>query len=241
MPSAHRGPPDSVAVPAPELLPAAPTLDYERALAAGGLRVIAGIDEVGRGCLAGPVVAAAVILPVKSAIARRLSGVRDSKMLSPARRVMLAEAIRAHAIAWAIGCAGVEEITERNIVGATRLAMRRAIALLDPAPQALLLDAIALPQIPLPQTSLIKGDQRSLSIASASILAKVARDALMADLDRQHPGYGFAQHKGYGTPEHLAALATRGPCPIHRVTFAPVRVLCEAATDQPDDGRQCPI
>lgn len=199
----------------------------ERFLAEQGHLAVAGLDEVGRGCLAGPVVAAAVILPLDDAIEGDLAGVRDSKQLSATRREQLAVMIRARACAWAVGSADVATIDAHNILNATRLAMHDALRQLDPAPTALLLDAIRLPAVPLPQTPLIKGDQRSFSIAAASILAKVARDTLMVDLERVFPGYGFAQHKGYGTASHLAALRQLGPCPAHRRSFAPVRALCE--------------
>lgn len=212
---------DLSAVPCP--WGTAPTFVAERWLHAQGHLLVAGLDEVGRGCLAGPVLAAAVILPDYAAIEADLAGVRDSKQLAAARREQLAVVIRQRALAWAVGSADVAAIDRHNILQATRLAMQAALRQLNPAPTALLLDAIRLPAVPLPQTPLIKGDQRSLSIAAASILAKVARDALMRQLDQQHPGYGFAQHKGYGTPQHLAALQALGPCAAHRRSFAPVR------------------
>jgi ribonuclease HII len=207
----------------------APTLVAERFLAAQGHLVVAGLDEVGRGCLAGPVVAAAVILPLDDAIEADLAGVRDSKQLSASQRERLAVRIRQRARALAIGQSDVATIDAHNILGATRLAMHDALRQLVPAPTALLLDALTLPAIALPQTPLIKGDQRSLSIAAASIVAKVARDQLLRDLDSHYPGYGFAQHKGYGTAQHLDALARLGPCPEHRRSFAPVRALIQAA------------
>lgn len=188
-----------------------------------GYTLVAGLDEVGRGCLAGPVVAGAVILPEDNTIEADLFGVRDSKELSATRRVTLAHIIRDRALAWSIGIGDITAIEQLNILGATRHAMHDALSQLQPQAQALLLDAIRLPRIPLPQVPLIKGDRRSLSIAAASILAKVARDALMEVMDVQHPGYGFAQHKGYGTPQHLTALTALGPCAIHRRTFAPVK------------------
>lgn len=214
---------DASAIPCP--WGSAPSLVAEMALSAHGFRHVAGLDEVGRGCLAGPVVAAAVVLPAAAAVVTELDGVRDSKQLSAARRVRLAEAIRRHAVAWAIGIIEVAAIDEHNILNATRLAMIAALVQLDPSPTALLLDAMRLPTCTLPQVPIIKGDQRSLSIAAASIIAKVARDALMTDLDAIYPGYGFAHHKGYGTAEHLAALQHLGPCPIHRRSFAPVKML----------------
>ncbi len=214
----------------------APSLVVERDLAARGLALVAGVDEVGRGCLAGPVLAAAVILPLHGAIESDLAGVRDSKTLTARQRDRLATLIRRHALACAVGSAEVEAIATYNILGATRQAMRDAIARLDPQPDALAIDAIRLPGVGLPQTPIIKGDQRSLSIAAASILAKVARDALMIELDALFPGYGFACHKGYGTARHLAALAALGPCPQHRATFAPVRTLID-----PDRPRQAAL
>ncbi len=218
--------PDLSAVPCP--WGTVPTLVAERFLVARGWLTVAGLDEVGRGCLAGPVVAAAVILPLDAGIEADLTGVRDSKQLSARQRERLATVIRARAVAWAVGQSDVATIDAQNILRATRLAMHAALRRLAVAPAALLLDALRLPDVPLPQTPLIKGDQRSLSIAAASILAKVARDALLCDLDVQYPGYGFAQHKGYGTAHHLAALARLGPCPEHRRSFAPVRALLEA-------------
>ncbi|HKD76587.1 MAG TPA: ribonuclease HII [Ktedonobacterales bacterium] len=217
---------DVSAVPCPE--GAAPTLIAERFLCEQGYVHCAGLDEVGRGCLAGPVVAAAVILPLDDHAEADLDGVRDSKQLTPASREKLAALIRQRAFAWAVGVADVAAIECHNILGATRLAMQDALLHLDPAPDALVLDALTLPRVTLPQVPLIRGDQRSLSIAAASILAKVTRDRLMAALDAIHPGYDFARHKGYGTPTHLAALAALGPCPQHRRTFAPVRRLLEA-------------
>jgi ribonuclease HII len=216
---------DDGAVPCP--LGAVPTLVAERYLCQQGRIAVAGLDEVGRGCLAGPVVAAAVILPLDDAVEADLDGVRDSKQLSAARRDTLACIIRSRAVAWGIGLSDVATIDRQNILRATRLAMMSALRQLSIPPDALLLDAIRLPDVALPQTPLIKGDQRSLSIAAASILAKVARDDMMAALDAEHPGYDFARHKGYGTAQHLAALTRLGPCPIHRRSFAPVRALLD--------------
>ena len=216
---------DLSAVPCP--WGAVPTLVAERHLYHHGYLAVAGLDEVGRGCLAGPVVAAAVILPLDTAIEADLAGVRDSKQLTPKRREQLAHIIQGRACGWAVGHAGVAAIDQHNILRATRLAMQDALRQLDPAPTALLLDAIRLPAVSLPQVPLIKGDQRSFSIAAASILAKVARDALMCEFDDIYPGYGFAQHKGYGTPHHMAALQQLGPCAQHRRSFAPVRALLD--------------
>ena len=214
---------DPTAVPCP--WGTAPSLVAEHYLASLGFTAIAGIDEVGRGCLAGPVVTAAVILPLNETITQDLAGVRDSKMVSAAQRERLADRIRLHACCWSIGVMDVATIDTHNILQATRMAMVAAIAACTISPTALLLDAIKLPTVTLPQVSLIKGDQRSLSIAVASIIAKVTRDQMMRDYERDYPDYGFARHKGYGTPYHLNALKNHGPTPIHRASFAPVKAL----------------
>jgi len=195
------------------------------ALLRQGYYFIAGLDEAGRGCLAGPVVAAAVILPTSNNAC--LAAVRDSKQLSPHSRERLYQVIMQHAIAVGVGIGSVELIDERNILQATKYAMRCAFNQLSTPPQALLLDALLLPDIPLPQRAIIKGDCSCLFIAAASIIAKVTRDRLMLQLHEQYPVYGFAQHKGYGTQTHLAALREHGVTPIHRKTFAPVRELLE--------------
>ena len=195
------------------------------ALLSQGYCSIAGLDEAGRGCLAGPVVAAAVILPFDDNCQVHLNGVRDSKQLTAQARDRLYEIIIQHALAVGVGMGSVELIDERNILQATKHAMRAAIAQLSIPPQALLLDALLLPDIPLPQRSIIKGDTLCLSIAAASIIAKVTRDRLMLQLHDQYPAYGFAQHKGYGTQAHLAALRQYGATPLHRRSFAPVREL----------------
>jgi ribonuclease HII len=181
--------------------------------------MIAGIDEVGRGPLAGPVVAGAVILPGGV----WLPGLNDSKRLSPGRRTELAALIKERALAWAVAEVSVAYIDQYNIRQAALEAMRRCVRGLAVTPDYLLVDVMMIPQLAIPQTSLIRGDSRSASIAAASILAKAARDELMERFDPVYPGYGFGRHKGYGTPEHLAALARLGPCPIHRYSFAPVR------------------
>ncbi len=191
----------------------------ERDLWSVGCQMIAGIDEVGRGPLAGPVVAGAVILPGGV----WLPGLNDSKRLSPGRRTELAAMIKERALAWTVAEVGVAYIDQYNIRQAALEAMRRCVAGLAVPPDYLLVDGMVIPQLKIPQAGLIRGDSRSASIAAASILAKVARDELMERLDPVYPGYGFARHKGYGTPEHLAALARLGPCPIHRYSFAPVR------------------
>ena len=180
--------------------------------------LIAGIDEAGRGPLAGPVFAAAVILDP----AHPLRGLRDSKTLTGLRREVLAGEIRAHALAWAVASADVAEIDALNILQATLLAMRRAVEALRVAPARALVDGNHCPRLACPVQAIVKGDRDVAAISAASILAKTARDALLVALDTQYPQYGFAQNKGYGTPEHLAALARHGPCPIHRRTFAPV-------------------
>ncbi len=191
-----------------------------------GYSFIAGLDEVGRGCLAGPVLAAAVILPLQDEnLASHLAGVRDSKQLTAQAREQLYEVILHHALSIGIGMGSVALIDERNILQATKYAMKAALSQLTIAPQALLLDALRLPDIPLPQRSIIKGDTLCLSIASASIIAKVTRDRLMLHLHEQYPLYGFDQHKGYGTPAHLAALQQYGVTPLHRTTFSPIREM----------------
>lgn len=179
----------------------------------------AGVDEAGRGPAAGPVVAAAVILG-----RAQIDGLADSKLLSPARRSRLAEEIRAAAVAWAIAEASVQEIEEMNVLRATLLAMRRAIESLRPQPACCLIDGpTPVRGLQIPQRTIVRGDRTCPDISAASILAKTYRDALMVRLDREYPGYGFARHKGYVTPEHLAALRDLGPCPIHRMGYAPVR------------------
>ena len=210
----------------PRLLPAAPDLSFESAFWTQGLPYIAGIDEAGRGCIAGPVAAAAVVLPDDPAIMALLEGVRDSKELTPALREALAVRIKKVAVCWGVGFASSHEIDAFKIVCAIHMAAQRALKSLSHAPQHLLLDYIFLPDDPTPQTALIKGDARSLSIAAASILAKTARDAQLCALEGEYPGYGFVQHKGYGTRGHLEALGRLGPCPIHRHTFSPVRDVC---------------
>lgn len=205
------------------LAPASPNFTFEQPLWAAGVRFVAGIDEAGRGAWAGPVAAAALLLPCDPSLARVLEGVRDSKQLTPAERASWAERLAAVAVAWQVGYASCEEIDLLGILPATRLAASRALEALPVAPQHLLLDYLFLPESPLPQTALVRGDARSLSIAGASILAKTARDARLRELDGCFPGYGFASHKGYGTPGHLEALLRLGPCPIHRRSFAPVK------------------
>jgi ribonuclease HII len=180
-----------------------------------------GVDEVGRGALAGPVVAAAVVLRRHA----RLDGVRDSKLLTARRRERLDAVIRATALAWGVGSASQRTIDRDNILEATLAAMRRAVARLKLRPELVLVDGPAVPDVGLPCTGIVGGDNRSLSIACASIVAKVYRDSMMTRLDRLAPGYGFSRHKGYGTAGHLAALNRLGPSPIHRRSFAPVAAL----------------
>lgn len=201
-----------------------PTLTCETRLWAAGYRRVAGLDEVGRGAWAGPVVAAAVILPPdEPELDRCLAGVRDSKTLTAARREALLEIVQEHALAWRVGAVPPDEIDELGIVPATRKAMSVALQALSPPADYLLLDHITLPDVPLPQHSLPKGDVHVLSIAAASIVAKVSRDRMMVELEVRFPGYGFAQHKGYGTAAHRAALLELGPSAIHRHSFAPLR------------------
>jgi ribonuclease HII len=200
-----------------------PNLRFERAYWTRELNHVAGLDEVGRGAWAGPVLAGAVILPCQCKDWRLLRHVRDSKLLSPRQRQALCAPIRSVALAHAIGMATREEIDRLGIVPATRLAMQRAVAALSIPPDALLVDALELSDLTLPQMAIIRGDQRSLSIACASILAKVARDEMMVELDAELPGYAFARHKGYGTAAHRAALEKLGACREHRTSFAPVR------------------
>ncbi|WP_144461390.1 ribonuclease HII [Siminovitchia fortis] len=191
---------------------------HEERLRAQGFRLISGIDEAGRGPLAGPVVAAAVILNENS----RIYGLDDSKKLSEAKRTELFDRIHEEAEAIGIGIIPSEEIDRLNIYQAVKKAMKLAVSELAVQPDFLLLDAMKI-EAPYPQESIIKGDADSISIAAASIIAKVTRDRLMAGYDRQYPGYGFGIHKGYGTKVHLDALKKLGPCPIHRQSFAPVQ------------------
>ncbi|SEK37878.1 RNase HII [Carnobacterium iners] len=193
-------------------------LENEELIWANGLSWIAGIDEVGRGPLAGPVVAAAVILPKDF----QILGINDSKQLSSEKREQLFIEIQKHALGIGIGVKDQDIIDDVNIYQATKLAMLEAIQHLPQVPEYLLIDAMRLPT-PIPQESLIKGDSKSLSIAAASIVAKVTRDRMMVEYDRLYPGYGFAQNSGYGTKLHLAGLEKIGVCPIHRHSFAPVR------------------
>jgi ribonuclease HII len=203
-------------------MPKLPSFAEEKLLEAQGYRLIAGVDEVGRGALAGPVVAAAVILSYQRD-APWLNQVKDSKQLSAARRQILSHHIHEIAISIGIGITPNDTIDNQDIIRATRLAMKSAIDQLSPPPESLLIDYMLLPEVPLPQKGIKDGDSLCFSIACASIIAKVARDRLMIEFDRVHPGYGLAQHKGYGTREHLSCLHRLGPSPIHRQSFKPVR------------------
>lgn len=190
----------------------------ERELRARGFHAVAGVDEVGRGALFGPVVAGAVILSPE----RPVRGLDDSKLLEPERREVLSERIRERAAAWAVAAVDAATIDHVNIYQATRIAMRMAVSRLNPAPDFLLVDAVPI-DLPLPQRSLIKGDARCHAIAAASIVAKVYRDACMRVWDEVFPEYGLASHKGYSTPEHYQALEKYGLTPLHRLSFEPVR------------------
>jgi len=193
------------------------TLRYEKRAWGSGARLVAGVDEVGRGSLFGCVVAAAVILDPTY----RVRGLRDSKLLLPERREVLAQRIREHAVAWAVAAVDAARIDQINIYHASRAAMRDAVLQLAPMPDHLLIDALKI-DCELPQNAIIHGDALSASIAAASILAKVERDRMMCEWDAVFPQYGLASHKGYSTPRHLAALRELGPTPLHRQSFAPV-------------------
>jgi len=191
---------------------------WERELQARGFRAVAGVDEVGRGALFGPVFAGAVIL----APDRPVRGLNDSKLLEPERREVLAERIRERAVAWAVAAVDAATIDYVNIYQASRMAMRLAVSRLQPAPDFLLIDAVPI-ELSIPQRSFIKGDARCHAIAAASIVAKVYRDACMRVWDEVFPQYGLASHKGYSTPEHQKAIQQYGPTPLHRLSFEPVR------------------
>ena len=197
-------------------------LAYEKECYARGMELIAGVDEVGRGPLAGPVVAAAVILPKGC----KISGLNDSKKIPKSKHKEIYEAVLQNAIAIGIGIKDNQVIDQVNIYEATKLAMMEAIGQLEPQPQHLLIDAMKL-DLPISQTSIIKGDANSLSIAAASIVAKVTRDQMMEEFDKEYPGYDFAQNAGYGTAKHLAGLEQLGVTPIHRLSFEPVKTMCE--------------
>lgn len=216
-------------------------LRWERwALAHRGWARVGGVDEAGRGPLAGPVVAACVVLPVQALdelMEGALRGLTDSKQLSAARREAYFGALGADArIEVGVGQCSVEEIDRINILRATWLAMARAVQALDGLPDGVLIDGLPVQGMPCPHHAIVKGDAASLSIAAASVVAKVTRDRTMAELDRRYPAYGFARHKGYGTQAHLEALRQEGPCPEHRRTFAPVAAV---GAMKPDEPRAC--
>ncbi|MEQ8199995.1 MAG: ribonuclease HII [Syntrophomonadaceae bacterium] len=194
---------------------------YENRAYREGFRCIAGLDEVGRGPIAGPVMAAAVILPRNFF----LPGVNDSKRVNPIRRLEMAAEIKQRAIAWVVAAVSSQQIDRKNILQCTREAMRICVDELTPRPDFLLIDAVNLPNLEMEQYPIIKGDSLSISIACASILAKTERDAVMESYDKLYPGYGFAQHKGYATREHCIAVESLGPCVIHRCSFEPVKSL----------------
>lgn len=196
-----------------------PTFTEELAAMSAGRQAVAGVDEAGAGCWAGPVFAAAVIL--REAIGDKL--IRDSKTLSPAQREKAALIVKEAALAWAVGSASAEEIDTMNIRNAAALAMRRALEGLSTAPDLVLVDGFLIRGCQLPQKALVRGDSKVQSIAAASILAKTSRDAFCCELSMRYPEYGFDRHKGYGTAVHQAALCRLGPCPEHRRTYAPVK------------------
>jgi ribonuclease HII len=206
-------------------------LSHERELWQQGITQVAGVDEAGCGPLAGPVVAAAVVFPRKwleAGLCRRLRGLNDSKQLSGEQRENYFAVLKDHPeVRHAIGMVDVEMIDRINIRQAAWRAMQMALDQLAPRAEHVLVDGLRIKWLPYPQTALVQGDARSYSIAAASVLAKVTRDRLMLEFDQQYPGYGFADHKGYGTPQHLAAIAAKGPCAIHRRSFAPLRPVAE--------------
>lgn len=205
---------------------AAQRFKFERLLFADGMRLIAGVDEAGRGPLAGPVVAAAAMLPtawIEKGLPRKLRGLNDSKQLTPDKREYFFRQLTSQpGFVFATAVVGPEIIDAVNILQATHRAMNEALAQLQPTPEHALVDGLHVTTLRFPQTALVDGDSRSYSIAAASVIAKVTRDRLMLQYDQQFPAYGFALHKGYGTPQHLAALSAHGPCPLHRRSFAPV-------------------
>ncbi len=198
-------------------------LDFDRECVRQGARRLAGVDEAGRGCWAGPVVAAAVILPPDWCP----DGLDDSKKLSARRRESIYGELRAGALAWGACAVGAQVIDRRNILAATMQAMAAAVARLGPPPDLLLVDGLQTPDVPCEARALVKGDGTSAAVAAASVLAKVLRDRIMIAWDRRYPGYGFAGHKGYGAEAHRRALDTLGPCPLHRTTFKPVARLLQ--------------
>jgi ribonuclease HII len=200
-----------------------PTLEHEQRFVAQGYHLIAGIDEVGRGCWAGPVVAAAVILSdVVYHMPNVLAGLNDSKQLSAAQRRALVDTIQRVSVGIGVGMVSAHDIDALGILTATRYAMQQAVMQLPVIPQAIVVDAVAFPRWPIPQQAIIKGDEQSLSIAAASVIAKVRRDQMLIALDRTYPAYGFAQHKGYGTAQHQQALRQYGLIDQHRRSFRPM-------------------
>ena len=195
----------------------------EKALYLQGYRYIAGIDEAGRGPLAGPVVAAAVILPKRIKLSNWVDKVKDSKLLTPSQREYLFDLIKEMVVSYGIGMISSQTIDIQGIAKATRLAMKQAVDQLSPSADYLLIDYFRLPEVKLPQKGVIEGDSICFSIACASIIAKVTRDRVMVEFDKIYPGYGLADHKGYGTRRHLECLQRLGPCPIHRRSFQPVQ------------------
>jgi len=216
------------------LLPDRPDLSFERELWQQGVQFIAGVDEAGRGALAGPVAAGAVVLSGEMPdLDEKLCGVKDSKVMSAIDRDHWAVRIKAFALTWGVGFASSQEIDRIGIVPATCLAAMRALSKLKGAVGHILVDYLTLPDTTIPQTALIKGDARSLSIASASILAKTARDAQLIEMARKYPGYHFAANKGYGTAAHRQAIQNLGPCAQHRCSFSPVKQYCSLFPPQP--------
>jgi len=213
-------------------MPHFPNFDEEDALRSEGYDLIAGIDEVGRGALAGPVVAGAVILP-HSPNLPWLELVRDSKELNSRQRESLFDSINGEAVAIGVGIVSSQVIDSVNILKATKLAMMQAVEKLLKRPDFLIIDRVTLPRCPIPQRGITRGDKLCLSIACASILAKVTRDRMMEEFDRTYPGYGFAGHKGYGTASHMSSLQKLGPSPIHRLYFAPLRNLMSSQNSGP--------
>lgn len=203
----------------PADLPKFPDLKFEQALWKTGLTRLGGVDEAGRGAWAGPVSAGIVILPLDQSILNTLHGVRDSKLMTAGQRENWATLIQETCLAWGVGFASAEEIDTSGILPATRLAVMRALISLSISPEHLITDYLKLPEISIPQTPLIKGDRRCLSVAAASVLAKTSRDALMRQLEKEYPAYGFGRHKGYGTRQHQEAIRKNGLSEVHRRSF----------------------
>ena len=209
----------------PANLPKFPDLKFEKALWKTGVTLVGGIDEAGRGAWAGPVSAGIVILPADKNILKTLRGVRDSKLMTAKQRETWADTIKEICLAWGVGFASAEEIDARSILPATRLAVRRALNNLSKVPEHLITDYLDLPEISIPQTPLVKGDRRCLSVAAASVLAKTSRDKIMSQLDENNPAYGFERHKGYGTKQHQAAIRQHGLSGEHRISFRILKYL----------------